>query len=507
MNLFRFLKSTKGAIKPLNALLISGAAGVVFAYTVNTAANKQIQAERAVRSLTSIEGTAPQQGLRRQGELLTSINVRDGRNQVATTEERAAMKGNSALDRYEANQRALGNMESSLGRAAQFSESEGLNTGNRNAVQSASRFIVGNSNANTAAGGYYAPAPSADGSAGPAGVGGGQPQQLANASMAHASGNAFGGTSGSVSGANSGSGSTGTRAGGEGPARLSGAMPGGSNIVSQRASAGLGTNNHTSSFGRDRDARTTRGSRSKNESNELRDIVSKSAAAARRTDKDAANEGGRAFMASAVNSGGVSVTGSGEDPTASSSDLAATDKNLRAVGRKLGQIQDEQEERSQAQKALSMQLLATVLGSLGMIVAGALVLSKLDHDIEGWELSAQTAFLLADRLYAESMAKMYRAIRWLIAAAMMAAVAGFNGWLMANAIKFIDKYGSSGGTKVAVMATVLAPVLVAGMVFTAIKPAAVQKFLGNVWSKVKSALDPVNLLVGQATSSITGMFK
>ena len=499
MNLFRFLKSTKGAIKPLNALLISGAAGAVFFYTVNTAANRQIQAERAVRSLTSIENVSTQDGLRRQGDLLTSINVRDGRNQVATPEERAAMKGNSALDRYESNQRALGNMESSLGRAAQFSESEGLNTGNRNAVQSASRFIVGNSNANTAAGGYYAPAPSADGSAGPAGVGGGQPQQLANASMAHASGNAFGGTSGSVSGANSGPGSTGTHAGGEGPARLSGAMPGGSNIVSQRASAGLGTHNNTSSFGKDRDSRTTRSRRNKGEANELKDIVKKSAAAARRTDKDSANEGGRAFMASSVNSGGVQVSGAGEDPTASSSDLAATDKKLRAVGRKLDQVQDEQEERSQAQKALSMQLLATVLGSLGMIVAGALVLSNLDARIANlMEIGLPPALKTAAIL---------KKVRWIVAAAMMASVAAANAMLMKNAIQFIDKYGSSGGTKIAVMATVLAPVLVAGMVFTAIKPEAVKGFLGKLWTKVKGALDPVNLLVGQATSSITGMFK
>ena len=68
MNLLRFLKSTKGAIKPLNALLISGAAGAVFAYTVNTAANKQIQAERAVRTLS---------GISPDGKLVETVELSD----------------------------------------------------------------------------------------------------------------------------------------------------------------------------------------------------------------------------------------------------------------------------------------------------------------------------------------------------------------------------------------------------------------------------------------------
>lgn len=443
MNLFRFLKSKKGAIKPLNALLISGAAGVVFAYTINTAADNQIQAERAVRTLTSIEGTAPQQGMRRQGDLLTSINVRDGRNQLATNEERAAMKGNSPLDRYEANQRALENMDSSLGRAAQFSESEGLNTGNRNAIQSADRFVVGNPNAqagNGVATGSYTRR-GADSSSG-AGASGGQ-AQLANASMARASGNSFGGTSGAVSGGI-------TVSPAEGSARLSGAMPGGSNIVSQRQSAGLGGNGGTSSFNRDRNGRITRGGRAGSNANELKDIVTKSAAAARNTSKDSANEGGRAFLASAVTSGGVQV-GNGEDATrgASSGDFAPTDKKLKAIGNKLKEVEDKQAARSQAQKRLIGLLLGMTAASLAMMVAGATLLSWMDeHCLNPWG----------------------RIARWAIAAAMVAAVATFANVLFVAAKHFIEDYSQYGGVGVATISKIVAPLLLGGMVYIAIRP-------------------------------------
>ncbi len=501
MNLFRFLKSTKGAIKPLNALLISGAAGAVFAYTVNTAADKQIAAERSVRTLASIEGTAPQQGLRRQGDLLTSINVRDGRGQLATPEERAAMKGSSPLDRYEANQRALGNMDANLGRAAAFAQGEdGLNTGNRNAVQSADRFLVGNPNAHAAGDNVtnvYKRHASADANGGGSGA-----ARLAPASVTRTSGNSFGGTSGAVSGGISSQGDA--RTGGEGPARLSGAMPGGSNIVSRRAEAGLGTNNNTSSFGADRNARMTRSRRSGRDANELKDIVKKSAAAARNTSASA-NEGGRAFLASAVNSGGVQVGGAGEDPTASSGDFAPTDKKLKAVGNKLKDVENKQEERNNTQKALIAQMIATVLGSIGLMVAGAFILGALDKKILALEVAASASLTAGPAMLA--LAKALKVKRWLIAAAMMATVTAANAWLFVRAAKFIDRYGSAGGTGLAKLATVLAPVMVAGMVFTAIKPTGWKALGANIWGKLKATFEPVGMLTGQVTNSIMGLFK
>ena len=484
MNLFRFLKSTKGAVKPLNALLISGAAGAVFFYTVNTAANKQIQAERAVRTLTSIEGTAPQQGMHRQGGLLTSINVRDGRGQLATADERAAMKGNNPLDRYEANQRALDNMDASLGRAAQFSESEGLNTGNRNAVQAPDRFTVGQSN--THRGVVIADDDSPGGRAGNASGanrrGGGA--QLASASMARASGSSFGGTPGAVSGGISGPGG---RGGAEGPARLSGAMPGGSNIVSQRASAGLGENRGTSSFGADRNARMTRSRRSGGDANELKDIVKKSAAAAQNTGKDSANEGGRAFLASAVNSGGVQVSGSGEEGTSSSGDLAApTDKKLKAIGNKLKEVEDQQEERNEKHRKLIAQLLATALGSIATMIVVSKILKNLDARIRDLLANAAGSPVIL------AMAASLKLTRWLIAGAMIAAIAGVNAFLFVRAKQFVSDYGSSGGTAVAIIAQFVAPIMVAAAVQTAITPSW-KDFIKKAWSFFKSSLKSIGL--------------
>ena len=478
MNLFRFLKSTRGAIKPLNALLISGAVGVVSLYTFNNNADKQIEAERAVRTLSSIEGTAPEQGMRRQGDLLTSINVRDGRSQLATAEERAAIKGTSALDRYEANQRALGNMDAALTRAAQFSESDGLNTGNRNAVQSADRFVVGNPNAaagSAVADSAYTRSGAQEGADGQSSTG--NSSRLANASMAHASGNSFGGTSGAVSGGIATQGGP-----AEGPARLSGAMPGGSNIISQRASAGLGENRGTSSFGQNRNGRTTRGNRIGAERNELKDIVKKSAAAASNT-RASANEGGRAFLASNNSSGGVQVD-NGEDMTrgASSEDLAApTNKKLKAVGDKLKEVEDKQAERSQAQKRLIGLLIGMTAASLAMMIAGATLLSWMDeHCTNPWGIMA----------------------RWAIAAAMVAAVATFANILFVAAKHFIEDYSQYGGVGVATISKIVAPILLAGMTYIAIRPQDA-KFFRKLGKNIINRFRKISV-VDQAMSFIGG---
>ena len=502
MNILRFLKSTKGAIKPLNALIISGVAGVGFFYVANTAADRHIEADRATRSLTSISQTAPQAGMHRSGNLLTSINVRDGRNQLATADERAAMEGNNALSRYNANQRALGEMDGALGRAAQFSDSDaGLNTGNRNAVQDPTRFEVGNPNAS--AGGIVVESRPAASSGGAAPQG---QDRLANASITRASGNSFNATSGAVSGGIATQG--GIRSGSEGR-RLSGAMPGGSNIVSQRGLDGaLASNRNLSSFGQGRNARLGRGRNARGDRDELKDIVKRSADAAGNANASA-NEGGRAFLANARNSGGVSVDG-GEDMTrgASSGDLAApTAHKLKAVGNKLNEVDKKIEEMNQDRRSLTTQLIATVLGSIGMMVAGALILGRLDKTIEAWKFEAAVATLPADKAACLAMVKMFTLRRWLTAAVMMAAVAAANTLLFIKAAEFMDRYNSMGGTGIAKLAVILSPIMVAGMVYTAIKP-GIWKSLGTkIWTKIKSAFDPVGMLTSQVTNGFMGLFK
>ncbi len=497
MNLLRFLKSTKGAIKPLNALFISGAAGAVFFYTVNTAANKQIRAERAVRSLSGIAQTAPQAGMQRRGGLLTSINVRDGRDQVATAEERAAMKGNTVLDRYNANQRALANMESSLGRAAQLSEGdEGLNTANRDAVQAPSRFSVGNPNAvDVGASATYAGQSSGAGAAETSG----STNQLAPASMTRASGNAFNATSGPIAAGQAG-GTGGIVA--EGPRRLSGAMPGGTNVVTRMGLDGTTARASTSSFGQGRDGRGTRGRNMGADRDELKDILHKSAAAAGNANASG-NEGGRAFLASAVTSGGVTVDGTGDAQTASSADLAApTNHKLKAIGNRLTQEENKQEERNKAHRKLIWQLVGTALGSIGMMVAGSLILTKLDKQVEAWLFEASVATLPADKAACLAMAASLKFKRWLIAGAMIAAVGAANAWLFVNAKKFVSNYGAYGGTAVATIAQIVAPLMLAGMVQTALKPDW-KGFIKSMWGKLKNSLDPVNVLTSTATNSIS----
>ena len=502
MNLFRFLKSSRGAIKPLNALVISGAAGVVFAYTVNTAANKQIQAERSVRSLSSISQTAPQQGMLRHGNLLTSINVRDGRNQLATAQERAAMEGNTALDRYNANQRALGSFDESFGRAAQFSDSDGgLNTGNREAVQGPVRLSVGNPNTPVSV------PPSSQNPDATSGASAPQPQtqRLAPASIARASGSPSGSTSGGISG--SASGGRGAQQGAEGPRRLSGAMPEGSNIVSRRGLDGaLAGGRNVSAFGRDRDGRLGRGRNGKGERNELKDIVKRSADAAGNINASA-NEGGRAFLANSRNSGGVSVDG-GEDLTrgASSGDLAApTERKLKAVGNKLNEVDDELEGRNAEHRALIWQLVATALGSIGMMVAGSLILSKLDKKINELLMKAAYAASHFDTVGAEGFlaaAAVLKVKRWAIAAAMLASVVAANAWLFFRAKKFISNYGSAGGTAIAVISEIVAPLLVVGMVQTVLKPSW-KDFIKSLWGKIKGRFDPVDILTNTSTDAIS----
>ena len=496
MNILRFLKSTKGAIKPLNALIISGVAGVGFFYVANTAADRHIAADRVTRSLTSISQTAPQAGMRRSGNLLTSINVRDGRNQLATADERAAMEGNTALERYAANQRALGEMDGALGRAAQFSDSDaGLNTGNRNAVQDPTRFEVGNPNATT--GGAVVESNSAASSGGDAPQGQGR---LANASITRASGNSFNATSGAVSGGIATQG--GTRSGSEG-SRLSGAMPGGSNIVSQRGLDGaLAGNRNPSSFGQDRNARLGRGRNARGDRDELKDIVKRSADAAGNANASA-NEGGRAFLANARNSGGVSVDG-GEDMTrsASSGDLAApTAQKLKAVGNKLSDVEKEQEERNSSHRALIWQLVATLIGSLGAMVAGALILSHLDDLIQDWLLNTGGAAWG----YARWAALVALRTAW--SAALLGTVALANSWLFINATRFSSKYGGTGGLGIATIAKVASVLLVGGMTFTVIKPKLVKTFFTNIWTRIKSAFEPVGMLTSQVTNGVMGLFR
>lgn len=495
MNILRFLKSTKGAIKPLNALILSGAVGVGLSVLVGTATNHQIKAERQVRA--SLGELA-----RETRETGSAMRFTDSRGQLGYGENSTANQGNSAVDRYHANQKALGKMGASFddmdfGRAAQFSDSDsGLGMGNRDAMPDNTRFAVGNprarisgGNASDGYGGYDR----AEG-----GNSGGGQSEFSRASMAQASGSSFSGTyAPGASGGASGSGANG--AGQEGPRRLSGAMPSGTNIVSQRGLEGaLAMGGNTASFDRARNGRGTGGHRTGQGDTELKDILKKSAAAAGNANASA-TEGSKAFLGNNQSSGGINVEGGTNAGSATSSDLSApTNRKLKAIGNRLKKEESDQEKRQKENRDLIIQLFATIIGSLGAMYAGANLLSKMDTsiklleaDIAELELKASMEVLPAAKAALQALIATQRGRlagikmkRILTAAGMVSLVGGASAFLLYKALHFISKYKEMGGVGVGYAAAAFAPILTAGATFVAFKPTLVNDFVKNQYAKL-----------------------
>lgn len=501
MNLFNFLKSTRGAIKPLNALLISGAAGAVFFYTVGNVADKQVQAERQVRTLSAISASSPQQSMLRRDGRLTSINVGDGRGQLATAEERAAMQKNRALDKYMANQQALAGMDATLGRAAQFSQSDGLNTGNREVVQRTPQFVRGTS-VDTEEG--VAGAVTRANASQPAAARTAASATLAPAAITRASGNNSGSAAGAVSGGIVGG--PGSSTGGMEGMRLSGAMPSGSNIISQRGlDKGPLGNSGTSSFRNGRDGYIARGPKMGQGKDELDDIAKRSARAAA-SSSPSANEGAQAFLAGATRGGVVVTNGEGESEGGSASeDLKNPSAHkLRAIGNHLSNVEKEQEQRQTENRALMWQMIATILGTIGAMVAGSFLLSTLDATIEQWMFEASVATLPEDKAACLSMANMFRLRRHLLGIGLMAAVTAANAWLVINATKFINKYAETGGVGMAKACQWITPILVGGMLFTVLSPKTMKGVFTNIWKQMKQLMSPVGMVMGTAKDALLG---
>lgn len=461
------------------SLLLSLASAGVFYMGANMAANQKIASERRVRTLGELAQTAPQQGMNRQNGMLTSINVRDSRNQLATADDLASSQGNTALKRYEDNKRTmekLGNMD--FGSAAEFSDSDaGLGAGNRQVIEDQTRYSVGNPRAGqVGANASYNAGSSYQGQGGSNANGTQGSGSFTTASMARASGSSFSGTSDPISGGASGG--IAATSGGEKP-RLSGAMPGGSNIMSQMGLEGaLARGENTASFGRDRNGRGGREHRGRSERDELKDILKRSAEADANINASA-NEGGRAFMANATNSGGISVDGTNNGGTATSSDLASnTQRKLKAIGNRFKGEEDKQKERQDAQARLIVQLLATVACSAGLIIGGAKWLRKLDAAIAVAPTPIAKAALTTKR--------------WIVAISMLTLVTAGNVALFIMAKKFEHDYGAYGGTKIATIARIISALTVAAAVQTMFTPDW-KGFVKKVWAKIKGGLSSVAL--------------
>lgn len=380
MNLFKKLKDISGKlVMGIPQLAAIGGASMMLIYgayqTDSTFASKQ----PPIRSLSGITNSSSYAGLQRKDGLLTSINIKDSLNQVATPEERAALEGNSGS----ANNFGLDNVANiqnvSFGSAAETSATDGLGMGANKAVLNGPLGSASTPAANVPGVNTGAVSAAAGGNA--SGAAPAQRASLAPASMARASGNAFNAAAGAIGGSSSGafgtrtSGASGTSSGGSSSGegyKLSGAMPSGSNAVSA-----MGLSRSGSGFmAGGRNSTNSRATRSFREKNDLKDISKRSADAAANRNR-AANEGSRAFLASSRNSGGMSVEGGVDVGTTGSADFEnAANQKLNAIGNWQQEEDDFAEEQDKARNRLMWMMIALVAVTIAAITAGYHLISK-----------------------------------------------------------------------------------------------------------------------------------
>lgn len=369
MNLFKFLKQKSGKVVfgTTQALVTSAAVGLFASYAAFTGG--QIAAEKeSVRDLSAIgrEDTVSSSGFRRsKSGMLTSINLKDGLNQVATAEERAALEGNGP-----ANDFGLDNVDSinnlSFGSASQGGATDGLGTGGNVATEMPARAAVSTPYGGTSGSGLAVTPSASSPAAAPT-------ARLGTASMARASGNNLN-ASGPTGGSSSSTRAGGSSSSGAGKASapsytFSGSMPSASS-----ASAAMRTGNAAAGSG----SNFTRGSRtassrnggrySPNMGNELRDISKRSAEVAGNENRGP-NDGSDPFMASSTRSGGMTVSGEGplSEGVASSDFDNKQEVKLRGIQKWTAQKKDDEAERSKARR----NLLLLLLGSVAAVLAAA----------------------------------------------------------------------------------------------------------------------------------------
>lgn len=365
MKILKLLKNASGKIvmgvPQLAAIAGVGMLAVYGAYeTDSTYASK----EAPIRTLSGITRSSVQEGLQQKDGLLTSINVKDSLNQVATPEERAALEAQNGFSSQLVDQTENQIANWNPGAAAGSAQTEGLGMGaNETVMQGPAGAPRAASSLPSVNGGRVAAAAAQGGAT--------QPPALGSASMARASGSAFNAASGPIassgSGTRSASASGGAAGSGEGY-HFSGAMPSGSNAVSAMAGGqAFGAGSATFMAG-GRYATTSRGPRSFREKNDLRDIAKRSADAAGNRTRSA-NEGSRAFLASTRNSGGMAVEGgvAADNGGASSDFEPARAAKLRAIDDWADQEDDFAEKQEKARKRLMWMVLALVAVSVAAI--------------------------------------------------------------------------------------------------------------------------------------------
>ena len=127
MNVFKFLRSVSGKVQltVLNTSVTALAVGGIASATLFGVGAEQGKQELAVRSLSSVAGTASSyEGLQERKGQLTSINIVDSSNKLANPDDVARLGDNGSASRFGLDK--VDNVAGSLGQAVQLSGSDGL---------------------------------------------------------------------------------------------------------------------------------------------------------------------------------------------------------------------------------------------------------------------------------------------------------------------------------------------------------------------------------------------
>ena len=388
MNWIHLLKNKSGKLvmSTQKALIISAGVGIVGATLMQNLVMPSDSQDMQVRSLASVSNNFDYSGMRQSADRtgLTSISVSDesGTFKAAQGTIPAGDFGLKGADNLDAKVSSAFD-----GKVGELSDTEGLGK-SRDVDLSQTASVNGQSEKNAPSHRSYSPRGGNSGTddsySSSASGRTAEPTQIASlgsASMARASGSGINASYGDFSsGSSSSSGSRGSSsraAGGKSSGssyNFSGAMPGGTNPVSLGGADGRSSSRFTAGAV---NASVSGGSQSGSLKSELKDISKRSADAATLAGRGNASntEGARAFLASAQNSGGLSIDGATEaDSGATSSDFNnATTPQLKGIKNWANDTSTFLEEKGKMFTKLVACLIATLVTLLiGMAIIAAL---------------------------------------------------------------------------------------------------------------------------------------
>ncbi|WP_428054061.1 hypothetical protein [Candidatus Avelusimicrobium stercoris] len=388
MNVFKFLKSVSGKVQltVLNTSVTALAVGGLASATLFGVGAEQGKQELAVRSLSSVAGSASSyEGLQERHGQLTSINIVDSSNKLANPDDVARLGDNGSASRFGLDK--VDNVAGSLGQAVQLSGSDGLNM-NANVATVQENKATGEARRYSAGGAVNEAARRA----GAANNASRPVNTLTRASMGSVSGgNVFNQASGALGGARA----TGSTSGGS-DYQFSGAMPSGSNLVSAM-DTGSGARGQNSGFMAGGRRTTVSNGKFSRGGNDLQAIAKRSADVAGNSHRGA-NEGATAFLAGSNNSGGMRVEGGVDVGTTGSADFKTpTNKRLKSVGKATQKVEDEAKARQKARNTLTILLLASVAttAAAAMFGYGLIRAGRTAIPVGVWSIVAGLAIIAA----------------------------------------------------------------------------------------------------------------